>query len=106
MEAIIVFTTVPDDGTRVKIASQLIDKRLAACVHSFSAGTSLYRWQGKIETALEQTLMIKTQSLHVAAIDALIRECHPYDIPEILVIPVIGGHAKYLEWIMNETAAD
>lgn len=103
MNAIIVFTTVPDDETASKIASQLVDQQLAACVHCLPAGRSVFRWQGQIESATEQTLMIKSTANNWGDIKRLIKTLHPYDVPEIISLPISAGHAPYLNWIADET---
>ncbi len=104
MGALLVFTTVPDPASAVKIAESLLAERLAACVHSLPAGTSYYRWQGKLEHANEITLLIKTTSAKYPELEAAIRRLHPYELPEILGLPVSAGLPPYLEWIRNETA--
>jgi periplasmic divalent cation tolerance protein len=104
MNAIIVFTTVPDDATADKIASQLVDHRLAACVHCLPAGRSVYRWQGRIESATERTLMIKSTTEKWRDIEHAIQTLHPYDVPELVCVPISAGSAPYLKWIADETA--
>ncbi len=103
MGTLLVFTTVPDPASAVKIAESLIDARLAACVHSLPAGTSYYRWQGKQEQSSEITLLIKTTSAKYPELEAAIRRLHPYELPEILGLPVSVGLPAYLEWIHDET---
>jgi periplasmic divalent cation tolerance protein len=104
MDAILVFTTVPDQAVADKISHHLVDHGLAACVHQFAAGRSIFRWQGKLETASEMTLMIKSRRTKHEAIEHAIRELHPYDTPEIIMTDVVGGSADYLEWITRETS--
>ena len=106
MGALLVITTVPDEHLAVKVSATLLQQRLAACVHALPAGKSTYRWQGKIETASETTLLIKTRRTHYAELEAVLRRLHPYDTPEILALPVIAGLPAYLNWILDETRKD
>ncbi len=94
----IVLTTLAGDADAVALARTLVDERLAACVNVLPAMTSVYRWDGLVEQAQEQQLVIKTAPDRVAALEARIRELHPYDLPEFLVLPASGSKA-YLEWI-------
>ena len=104
MGALVVIATVPDENLAVKVTAALLQQGLAACVHALPAGKSTYRWQGNVETASEITLLIKTRSAHYAELEAVLTRLHPYDVPEILALPVIAGLPAYLNWIMDETA--
>lgn len=97
-------TTAADseDGAR-KIADTLVSRRLAACVHIVGPITSVYWWQGQMETAREYVCIAKTRQDLYAAVETTIREVHPYDEPEILATPIIAGSRSYLEWIVAET---
>lgn len=99
----LVLTTVPDEGTGQKIAKKLIEERLAACVTVSVASQSLYWWQGKITQDQELILFIKTKATHFSQLEEKILELHPYEIPEIIVMPIINGYTKYLDWIDKET---
>ena len=103
MGALIVITTVPDAFLAVKISDALLQKSFAACVHVLPVGQSHYRWQGKIEHGAEITLIIKSSRHRYAELEAEIKRLHPYDVPEILALPVETGLAAYLDWIANET---
>jgi periplasmic divalent cation tolerance protein len=103
MGALIVITTLPDEKLAVKLTASLLQQGLAACVHTLPAGQSRYRWQGRIETAAEHTLLIKTRADKYAELEAEIRRHHPYDLPEILALPVVAGLPAYLQWIDDET---
>jgi periplasmic divalent cation tolerance protein len=94
----IVLTTVGADADAAAIARTLIDERLAACVNILPAMTSVYRWQGKVEQDREQQLVIKTASDRVAALQARLRQLHPYELPEFLVLDATGSDA-YLAWV-------
>ena len=102
--AIIVITTVPDENLAVKITESLLQQRLAACVHALPPGRSHYRWQGKIATAVEITLLIKTQADRYVELEAAIKRLHTYDAPEIIALPVVAGLPAYLQWIVDETS--
>ncbi|MEO5329322.1 MAG: divalent-cation tolerance protein CutA [Magnetococcus sp. THC-1_WYH] len=99
----IVWSNVPDKGSAEKIAHGLLEKRLAACVHVFPAGVSIYRWQGAVHQGEEWTLMIKTRRKRVRLLVEEIKRMHAYDVPEILVSPVVGGLKDYLSWVDEET---
>ncbi len=86
-----------------RIAERLVDERLAACVQVAGPVTSRYRWEGSVEIAREFLLVAKTAEERVDALIAAVRDAHPYDVPEITVVPVTGGLADYLEWVRRET---
>lgn len=105
-QVFIVMTHLPDAATADALAGALVEARLAACV-SFTTGVqSVYRWQGKVERANEVTLTIKTTQRHYAALEAAIRAAHPYELPEIIALPVVAGLPSYLHWIVAETSPD
>ena len=105
-QVIIVMTHLPDAATAEALAGALVEARLAACA-SFTPGVqSVCRWQGKIESANEVTLTIKTTQRHYAALEAAIRAAHPYELPEIIALPVVAGFPSYLQWIIAETSPD
>lgn len=101
--ALVVFVTVPDEPCAVKLSESLLQQRLAACIHVLPAGTSRYRWQGKIESSVEYTLLIKTTSGRFAELEAAIRRLHPYEVPEIVGVPMVAVAPSYLKWIRDET---
>lgn len=101
--AIVVITTVPDENLAVKLSESLLQQQIAACVHILPAGQSHYRWKSKIETAVEFMLIIKTQTARYAELEAEITRLHPYEVPEILALPVVDGAHAYLKWITDET---
>ena len=90
----------PRDAER--IARALVDERLAACVNIVPGAVSIYRWKGNVEQEPEQILMIKTLAERVDALKRRLLELHPYELPEVVVIPIVGGHAAYLEWIEEQ----
>lgn len=97
--ATIVWTTVPDSKNAKNIAQTVVTERLAACVHCFPAGRSVYRWNDAIEENDEQVLMIKTTPKQLDALECRLRELHPYDVPEILATSVVAGDPDYLQWL-------
>jgi periplasmic divalent cation tolerance protein len=82
-----------------RIATALVEAHLAACVNIVGAIDSVYRWQGKVESAQEFLLLIKTTESRSAAVTARIRELHSYDLPETIEVSIEGGNADYLKWI-------
>jgi periplasmic divalent cation tolerance protein len=105
MEALLVISNLPDRASAEKLARQLIDARLAACVNVLSPCRSVYRWKGAVEDAEEFPMLIKTTRERYAALEAAIRENHPYELPEIIAIPLAGGLPAYLDWVATETSA-
>src|SRR5689334_20526867 len=103
-DAILVLTQMPDQATARSLAKSLVEARLAACVNVGAAVDSLYHWRGQIETAAEVPVMIKTRRERYAAVESAIRERHPYELPEIIAVPITAGLDPYLQWITTETA--
>jgi len=101
---IVVLTNLPDRESALKLAGLLVDQRLAACVNVLSECTSVYRWRGQVETASEVPVLIKTAAASYRKLEAAIRANHPYELPEIVSVPVVDGLAPYLEWVAAETA--
>jgi periplasmic divalent cation tolerance protein len=88
-----------------KLARTVVDQRLAACVNvSTSAVESVYRWKGKVEVAREYLLIIKTVEKKLAELEKLVAGLHSYDTPEFLVLPVVSGSRKYLDWLAESVA--
>ena len=103
--ALIVLTNLPSREAAMQLAQALVERRLAACVNLLAECSSVYRWRGAIETAQEVPLLIKTRETLYEAVEATIRELHPYELPEIVAVTVQRGLPGYLEWIVSETAA-
>ena len=99
MPALLILTTLPDTVTAESIASKLIAEGSAACVAIGAPVRSLYHWQGKTETATEIPLSIKATDESYAAVEATIRSMHPYELPEIIAVPIVAGWTPYLDWI-------
>lgn len=102
-DALLVLTNMPDRAGAVQLAQTLIERRLAACVNVLAGCTSVYRWQGKIENATEVPLLIKTRLALYPELESAIRELHPYELPEIIAVPISYGLTEYLEWVSGET---
>jgi periplasmic divalent cation tolerance protein len=96
-------TTVPDSEVGQIIAEKVIQDRLAACVTLQAAGPSLYWWEGNITENQEHTLFIKTKKEVYSQLEEKIRQIHPYDVPEIIALPLFAGNKDYLDWVDNET---
>ena len=103
-EALLVFTNMPDRDTAIRVARALVEQRLAACVNVLNGCTAVYRWDGALEQSEEVPLLIKTRAARYPELEAVIRELHPYELPEIVAVPVVRGLADYLEWVAEETA--
>ena len=102
-ETLLVITNLPDRAAAERLARALLDRRVAACVNIMSPCTSVYRWQGAVETADEHPLFAKTTRDRYELLERVIRELHPYELPEIIAVPLAGGLAAYLEWVETET---
>lgn len=103
--AILIATKLPDLPAAEQLARRLIAQQLAACVNIMPPCTSVYRWQGGLEMATEVPLQIKSTLARYAAIEAVIRQLHPYELPEISYVHLDGGEAAYIQWIQQETQA-
>lgn len=97
----IVLTTCPDSESAGKIARALIQDGHAACVNIVPAVESVYRWKGRIESAREHLLIIKGPARHYASIEAHIRALHPYELPEVIAVPIGRGSPAYFGWLDN-----
>lgn len=101
--AILVLTQMPDATSAQTLARALIESRLAACVSVGATVGSLYHWRGQIEMAQEVPVVVKTIDDAYPAVEAAILAQHPYELPEIIAIPITDGLAAYLDWIDRET---
>lgn len=106
MEPLLVITNLPDQESAKRVAEALISGHLAACVNILAPCTSVYRWQGQVETAQEFPLLIKTLAIHYSKVETAIRQHHPYELPEIVAVPVSAGLPEYFAWIQAETLID
>ena len=103
---VIVMTTLPADADVSTFAQTLVEARLAACVNILPAMESVYRWEGQIEREHERQLVIKTSRGRLAALWDSVREMHPYDMPEFVVLPIVDGNDAYLRWVGDSTRPD
>ena len=106
MSALMVMTSVPDLDVASRLAHVLVERRLAACVNIMAACTSVYRWHGKLETATEVPLLIKTRAEIYEEVEAAIKSLHPYELPEIVAVSIEHGLPAYLDWVHTETVAE
>jgi periplasmic divalent cation tolerance protein len=102
MPAVVVFSTFPSPEQAAEVARTLVGEQLAACVNLVPAVRSIYRWQGAVHDEAETLAIVKTTSARLAALQARLVELHPYDVPEVIALPVTDGHAPYLAWIADE----
>jgi periplasmic divalent cation tolerance protein len=98
-QVIVTFCTCPDKDTAEKIARLLVEGHLVACVNILPNITSIYSWKGQIESAEEHLLIIKSSSQGYQAIETTIRSHHPYELPELIAVPVACGLPEYINWI-------
>ena len=96
---VIVLSTWPADRDAAPFARALVEERLAACVNVLEPMVSFYRWQGAVEQSAERQLIIKTTAAQVEALTARIQALHPYDVPEVIVLPFEGGSDAYRRWV-------
>lgn len=102
-QVLIVLTNVPDRTVAEQLARALIANRAAACVNILAGCSSVYRWNGAVEQACEIPLLIKTTQAAYPRVEQTIRELHPYELPEIVAVPVVAGLPAYLDWVARET---
>ncbi len=105
MSAFVCYCNCPDPDSAQRIASTLVDERLAACVSVLPGVVSVYRWQGAVERADEVLLIVKTSGARLEALIARVNAVHPYELPEVIAVEVAAGLPAYLAWIAAETDA-
>lgn len=101
-DLILVLSNAPDKLVAMRIAHHLVEERFAACVNIGAPVTSMYAWQGKLEGGEEVPMWIKSTVARQAALIARLKELHPYEVPEIIVVPVTDGLPAYLQWVRDE----
>ena len=99
MPAIIVITTTPNLEPAQSVAKLLVRQKLAACVSVLDRAYSYYRWKGKITRAREALILIKTTKKNFAQVEQALKRTHPYEVPEIIAVPIVLGSKKYLSWL-------
>jgi periplasmic divalent cation tolerance protein len=102
-QTLLILTNLPDAASAQNLATMLVSGRLAACVNVLAPCRSVYRWQDAIERADEVPLLIKTTTARYADLEAAIRAAHPYELPEIIAVPIVHGLPEYLSWVAAET---
>lgn len=100
---VIVMTTLPADADAGEFSQALVEERLAACVNLLAPMESIYRWEGRVDHDAERQIVIKTSRHRVNALWERIRELHPYDVPEFIVLPIVDGSDAYLRWVGDST---
>lgn len=103
-ETLVVLTNMPDRAAAETLAAQLVEARHAACVNILGPCSSVYRWNDAVQHDEEHPLLIKTTKAHYAQLEEAIRAAHPYEVPEIIALPVVAGLPAYLNWVAQETA--
>jgi periplasmic divalent cation tolerance protein len=99
----LVLSTIDSKEVAEQIAHHLVEERLAACVNIISDLTSIYRWKGVLERVTENLMVIKSTEERLPRLIERIKELHTYELPEVIALPIEGGHPPYLDWVMSET---
>jgi periplasmic divalent cation tolerance protein len=102
-EILTVLCTCPDVATARELAGKLVERRLAACVNILPEIRSIYRWRGEVRDDSEALMVVKTTRLAYGGLESWLLEHHPYDVPEVLALPVQAGSEGYLDWVLGET---
>jgi len=97
--ALVVYVTTPNSETSKLIAHGLVSSGLAACVNILPGVTSVYRWQGAVNSDTEELLIVKSTAQHLPELTQAVLRMHPYDTPEVLAVPAVGGSAAYIQWL-------
>ncbi len=105
MGTLLVLTNLPERAAAERLADALLEQRLAACVNILAPCRSVYRWKGTLQHDEEHPMLIKTTSERYAALEAAIRAGHPYELPEIIAVPIERGLQAYLDWVAAESTA-
>lgn len=100
----VVLVTAPDAEAGGRLARTLVDERLAACANLVPGVRSIYRWEGRVQEDAEVLLVIKTTAGREAALCERVSSLHPYDLPEVLALPAVGGSDAYHDWVRREVA--
>ncbi|SRR5690554_5232732 len=102
----VVLMTAPDRDVAERVVRTLVEERLVACGNILPGLTSIYRWKGAIECDAEVLVILKTSAERVPALLSRAPELHPYDVPELLVLPVEAGHLPYLDWVRQSVSSE
>ena len=106
METLLVLTNLPDRAAAERLADALVAQKLAACVNILAPCRSIYRWKDAVQHDEEHPVLVKTTTERYAALEAAIRSAHPYELPEIVAVPIVRGLAAYLQWVKSETTQE
>ncbi|HSY11728.1 MAG TPA: divalent-cation tolerance protein CutA [Verrucomicrobiae bacterium] len=101
----VVLTTVGLKDVADKLAMQLVERRLAACVNIIGPIRSVYRWRHKVQNEAEYLLVIKTTAEHASQLQSALEELHPYELPECIQLPIVQGSEEYLAWLASEVSS-
>lgn len=104
MSVVFIYVTAASHDEALAIGRALVEERLAACANVLGGMTSVYRWQGKLQSETEAALVLKTQASLAEAVTDRVRALHSYECPCVVVLPVVGGNPAFLDWIAQETA--
>jgi periplasmic divalent cation tolerance protein len=105
-ETVIILTTVPSEDLGVSLARELVRRGLVACVNVLPPMVSIYLWKGEIHQDSECQVLIKTIAARVDAVQIVVTELHPYDLPEFVVLPIVGGDPAYLAWVATGSGGE
>jgi periplasmic divalent cation tolerance protein len=100
----VALVTVPDDATAERLGRILVEERLAACANIVPGVRSIYRWQGEVQNDAEVLVVLKTTDTRGEELSRRVAQLHPYEVPEVLLLEVGGGHTPYIEWVREQTA--
>jgi len=103
-KCLVVLCTCPDGTAAAHLAETLVDEALAACVNRLPGVVSTFRWEGRVQQETETLLLIKSTQERLVALTARIRDLHPYELPEVVAVPVLGGLEEYLDWVRASVA--
>jgi periplasmic divalent cation tolerance protein len=103
MPSLLVLTNLPDRAAAETIGAMLVEKQLAACVNILAPCRSVYRWKGAVQQEDEHPMLIKTTAERYPALEEALRAAHPYELPEIIAVPIERGLPDYLAWLAGET---
>jgi len=105
-EIIVVLTNLPDRAAATRLATLLVERRHAACINILAECTSLYRWEGRVKTDTEVPMLIKTSRSAYPRLEQEILANHPYELPEIVSVPLGAGLPAYLDWVASQSAVE
>lgn len=98
-QVIVALSSCPDEATAKRLAELFVSERLATCVNRVAGVASTYFWDGRLQDDAEVLLIMKTTAPRLPELEARLRALHPYDLPELVVLPVLGGNERYLQWV-------